>query len=131
MGAIASRMTWGAEKAGLLQYLRISTLPVEELEEGEEDPLLSELRVMLTVAIELAEQYVGANLDYLDEEVEGAEEGLALPENVRLWCWRYVAWRFNRRDDRREEGTGRGGDYVTWGEEPDYSLLSPWRTVRL
>lgn len=126
MGAISSRMAWDDEQEGLLQYLRISTLPEEELGEAEEDPLLSELRMMLTAAIELAEQYVGDGLDYLDIEPEEN-----LPEAVRLWCYRYVAWRFNRRDDRKAEATARGGDSVTWGEEPDYSLLSPWRTVGL
>lgn len=131
MGAIANRMPWEKEKEGLLQYLRLSVLPPEELEQGEEDPLLSELRVLYAAAIELAEQYVGRNLDYLDEEPGPGKEKPALPESVRLWCWRYVAWRFSRRDERKDEGTGRGGDYVTWGEEPDYSLLFPWRTVRL
>ncbi|MDY0339898.1 MAG: hypothetical protein RBS17_01630 [Coriobacteriia bacterium] len=129
MGVIADRMTWDSEKDGLLQYLRLSTLPPEDLGEGEEDPLLSELRLMLAVAVELAEQYVGTNLDYLDDE-DGGEES-ELPESVRLWCYRYVAWRFNRRDDRTSEGSSRGGDSITWGEEPDYSLLAPWRTVRL
>jgi len=124
MGAISSRMAWDDEQEGLLQYLRISTLPEEELGEADEDHLLSELRMMLTAAIELAEQYVGTGLDFLEPEAD-------LPEAVRLWCYRYVAWRFQRRDERKAESLGRGGDSVTWGEEPDYSLLYPWRTVML
>jgi hypothetical protein len=117
-------MAWDDEQEGLLQYLRISTLPEEELGEADEDHLLSELRMMLTAAIELAEQYVGTGLDFLEPEAD-------LPEAVRLWCYRYVAWRFQRRDERKAESLGRGGDSVTWGEEPDYSLLYPWRTVML
>lgn len=131
MGAIASRMAWDQEKEGLLHYLRVSPLTEEELGAGVEDPLLSELRVMLTAAVELAEQYVGTDLDYLDEPVGEGETAPKLPQAVRLWCYRYVAWRFQRRDERKDEASGRGGDYVTWGEEPDYSLLSPWRTVKL
>lgn len=116
MGAIAKRIVWGTEKAGLKVYLRLS--------HDDDDGLL---KVLLAVAVELAEQYVGAGLDHLDPE-EGTP--LPLPEPVRLWTYRYVAWRYERRDERSAESTGRGGDSITWQDEPDYSLLAPWRTVR-
>lgn len=117
MGAIAKRMVWAMEKAGLKVYLRIS--------HDADDGLL---KVLLTVAVELAEQYVGENLDYLDP-VGGTP--LPLPEPVRLWVYRYAAWRYERRDERSAESIGRGGDSIDWKDEPDYALLAQWRTVYL
>lgn len=118
MGAIASRVSMAVDGRELKNYLRLS--------HDDDDALVA---MLLTVAVELAEQHVGTNLNHLDQAPPLPP--LPLPTLVRLWIFRYVAWRYERRDERSAESVGSGQGSVTWGGTPDYALLAPWRTVRV
>ena len=50
-------------------------------------------------------------------------EQLDLPDDVLMWCWQFVAWKFGNKDGRKSERTEMGISSVDWGDGPDHSLL--------
>jgi len=51
-------------------------------------------------------------------------EQLTIPDDVLLWCWQYVAWKFGNRDGRKAERAEMGIESIEWGDQPDETLLS-------
>ena len=48
---------------------------------------------------------------------------LDIPDDVLVWCWQFVAWKFGNRDGRKSERAEMGISSVNWGDGPDHSLL--------
>ncbi len=48
---------------------------------------------------------------------------LNIPDDVLVWCWQFVAWKFGNRDGRKSERAEMGISSVNWGDGPDESLL--------
>jgi len=46
-----------------------------------------------------------------------------LPDDVILWVFQFVAWKFGNRDGRKSERSEMGIESVDWGDKPDMSLL--------
>ena len=49
---------------------------------------------------------------------------LDIPDEVLVWCWQYVAWRFGNRDGRKAERAEMGIESIEWGDQPDETLLA-------
>ena len=51
---------------------------------------------------------------------------LDIPDEVLVWCWQFVAWKFENRDGRKSERAEMGITSVNWGDGPDETLLEPY-----
>jgi len=51
---------------------------------------------------------------------------LGIPSEVLVWCWQFVAWKFENRDGRKSERAEMGITSVNWGDGPDETLLEPY-----
>jgi len=51
---------------------------------------------------------------------------LDIPSEVLVWCWQFVAWKFENRDGRKSERAEMGITSVDWGDGPDETLLEPY-----
>ena len=48
---------------------------------------------------------------------------LDIPDEIIVWCWQYVAWRFGNRDGRKAERAEMGIGSIEWGQQPDETIL--------
>lgn len=51
---------------------------------------------------------------------------LSIPDDVLVWCYQFVAWKFGNRDGRKSERSEMGISSINWGDGPDETLLEPY-----